>query len=238
MKFFWTILLIIGTAQITYSQVPFDVYCNNVKITNNNYTGYFCPQEFKFKFSPNDTLYKIKSGFIVYTFSNEEQKKYPVDSNYVLSDIQIVGKTVEVEINKIEKWKSGELVDTDTALYKYSINCTHTPELSNKEIYSINNNHIEFQAGGKKVDPVKGFDFKKGSVKWEIKGGEDTIDRWEILLVRGNRPVAQINYTNTKVDIGFVTQNIKKGDFFRVKIHLIEMKTSKEKILYKIIRIV
>jgi hypothetical protein len=62
------------------------------------------------------------------------------------------------------------------------------------------------------------------------------IEKWDIILVRGKRPVAVQNYSSTISDISFFKPYITKGDFFRVEIKTKD-RYGKIIVLYKVIQI-
>jgi hypothetical protein len=239
MKLFITLCLTLLFAQ-SFCQVKFpDVYCNGEKVENDQVGGYFTPLQFEFKFQSSDTSYIIKEARLLYTL-NDSKDSVLFRYNKFYSDILGVWDFITISISKIDVFKDGKLIRTDSVPISRKIRFNHEPNLSDRETKIINDNNAILYVDGSVFDPTKPFT-KQHKSFWQValkKDEEDKsvaeVKKWDLLLIRGSKPIFKLQTDGIGLDVKSIWKVAKRGDFIRLTI---KVKGLPQKYLYKIIYI-
>jgi hypothetical protein len=237
MKILFTLILFLLINQ-SFSQTKFpEVYCNNEKVSDNVVKGYFIPLLFEFKFQEADTSYVIREGKISYGF-NSLKDSIVFSSNRVYSDLLVVWDSVVISISKIEVLKDGKFIRTENVSLTKKIDFVHHKELGLKESQIINDNNLVINISGKDRLDVSRPLTKKIKTKWTVGFARNElnsnvrIEKWDLVLVRGNRPILTIESKTLNIDVKDIWNHAKTGDFLRIKAKVTGLP---QRYLYKVI---
>jgi hypothetical protein len=239
MKLSLTLYLTLIFSQ-AFCQIKFpDVYCNGGKVESDQVGGYFTPLQFEFKFQGSDTSYIIKEAKLLYTL-NDSKDSVLFKSNKLYSDVLGVWDFINISISKIDVFKDGKLIRTDSVPISKKIKFHHEPNLSERDAKIINDNDAILYIDGTMFDATKPFTRQYKSF-WQValkKEEEDKsvaeVKKWDLLLIRGNKPILKLQTDGIGLDVKSIWRVAKRGDFIRLTI---KVKGLPQKYLYKIIYI-
>ncbi|HXA02952.1 MAG TPA: hypothetical protein VNW99_13240 [Cytophagaceae bacterium] len=237
-------LFLIFSFNKSFSQHSFpDVYCNGGKIANDHVSGYFTPLQFEFKFQSADSSYIIKEGKIFYILPSSKDS-FAINSNKVYSDVLTIVDSIIIVLSRIDVFKNGQLIRTDSAVKIKRLKFNHHQILSPTEDHIINDNDAIIYIDG------SAFDFnqpltRKYKTYWQIalkKNDDDDDDnkersraeakKWDLLLVRGNKPISRLMSDGLTCEVKDIWKLAKRGDFIRLTI---KVKGLPQRYLYKVI---
>jgi hypothetical protein len=240
MKLFLTLYLTLIFTQ-AFCQIKFpDVYCNGGKVESNQVSGYFTPLQFEFKFPGGDSSYMIREAKLIYTL-NDSKDSVLFRSNKLYSDVLGVWDFINIFISKIDVFKDGKLIRTDSVPISMKIKFNHEPSLSERDAKIINNNDAILYIDGTMFDTAKPFT-RQHKTFWQVairkKDEEDKsaaeVKKWDLLLIRGNKPILKLQTDGIGLDVKSIWKLAKRGDFIRLTI---KVKGLPQKYLYKVIYI-
>jgi hypothetical protein len=226
----------------SFCQLPFpDVYCNGEKLINDQVNGYFSPLLFEFKFQNADTSYVIKEGKLLYVLKDSKDSM-SFTSNKFYSDVLGIWDNIIISINKVDVFKDKRLIRTDSFPITKKIRFNHENILSKKEVQIINDNDVILYIDGASFDINKPLT-RRYKAFWQIalkkKGEEEEegqaaaqVKKWDLLLVRGNKPVFRLVSDGIGHDVKGIWKFAKTGDFIRLTV---KVKGLRQRYLYKII---
>jgi hypothetical protein len=225
----------------SFCQIRFpEVYCNGEKLANDQVSGYFSPLRFEFKFQSADTSYVIKEGKIMYVLNDSKDSVF-FSSNKLYSDVLGIWDNIIITINKVDVFSNKQLIRTDSLTIEKKIKFNHLQILSQKEAHIINDNEAILYVDGAEFDMNKPLT-RKYRTFWQValkKKGEEEDDRstaqvkkWDLLLVRGNKPIFRLVSDGIGHDVKDIWKIARRGDFIRLAI---KVKGLPQKYLYKII---
>jgi hypothetical protein len=238
MKISITFCLILFFNQ-SFCQLPFpDIYCNGEKLINDQVSGYFSPLLFEFKFQNADTSYVIKEGKLIYILKDSKDS-VSFTSNKIYSDVLGVWDNIIITINKVAVFSNKQLIRTDSFTITEKIKFNHLQILSQKEARIINDNDVILYVDGTEFDMSKPLT-RKYRTFWQIalkkkeeeNKSEAQVKKWDLLLVRGNKPIFRLVSDGIGHDVKDIWKLARTGDFIRLAV---KVKGLPQRYLYKVI---
>jgi hypothetical protein len=220
-----------------------EIYCNGEKLAKNELSGYFTPLRFEFKFKESDSSYVIKEGKILYILPSSKDS-FALSSNKIYSDVLAIADSIIIIISKTDVFKNGQLIRTDSSRKIKRIKFNHQPILTLTEAQSINDNDAILYIDGSAFDFSKPLT-RKYKTYWQIalkkKEIEEDVDekrkteaqakKWDLLLVRGNKPISRLVSDGLSCEVKDIWTLAKRGDFIRLTI---KVKGLPQRYLYKV----